>query len=383
MKALYLYHAHIVTPFEVLEDYVLLTQEDKIVAVGKPNEVSCPTYAQKIDIEGNYLVPGFIDLQVNGGFGEDFSANPNAIWEVAQKLPRYGVTAFLPTIITSSMNTYLKAQQVLLQGKPTQWKGAFPVGLHFEGPFLNPKKKGAHHAAYIIPPSLEAVRDWTPANGVLLVTMAPEIEGALAVIKALAVSGIVVSAGHSNASYAQMMAGLQYGMIYGTHLFNAMPALQHREPGVVGAILASDTIFGGVIADGLHVHPAVVSLLWKLLGEERLIVVTDCMAALGKGEGRYQLADLEVIVDGQSARLSDGTLAGSILSLDVALRNMLTFTQDSLGACLKSITSTPAKMMAWKDRGCLSPACFADMNILSRSHTLMKTIIQGQVWDGE
>ncbi len=380
MEALFFTHATLVTPHEVLEDYSLLTEGEKIAALGKSGTITCPPHAKEIDLQGKYLVPGYIDLQVNGAFGKDFTAEPDTMWEVAKKLPRYGVTSFLPTIITSPFPTYQKAQEVFSKGKPSDWYGAEPLGLHFEGPFLNPHKKGAHNEAHIIPPDIKAVENWTPEGGVKLVTLAPEMEGALELIKVLTKRGVVVSSGHTNATYQQAIVAFEAGCTYGTHLFNAMPPLLHREPGMVGAVLASDSVYGGVIPDGLHVHKAMVKVLWRVLGAERLVAVTDCMAALGMPSGRYHLADLEVVVTEESARLLDGTIAGSILSLDAALRNLMAYTQAPLEACLQSLTSTPAKMMGLQDRGRLAVGYYADMNVLSASYHVEQTIIKGKVW---
>ena len=381
MEALFFTNAKLVTPFEVLEDYSLLTEGEKIAALGKKGTITCPPYAKVIDLQGKYLVPGYIDLQVNGAFGKDFTAEPDALWEVAQKLPRYGVTSFLPTIITSPLPTFQRAQEVFLKGKSSNWQGAEPLGLHFEGPFLNPKKKGAHNEANILPPNVKVVEDWTPERGVKLVTLAPEMESALELIRVLTKRGIVVSSGHTNATYQQALEAFDAGCTYGTHLFNAMPPLHHREPGVVGAVLASDSVYGGVIPDGLHVHQAMVKVLWRVLGSQRLVAVTDCMAALGMPAGHYHLADLEVIVTEESARLLDGTIAGSILSLDAALRNLIAYTQAPLEACLQSLTSTPAKMMGLQDRGRLAAGCYADMNVLSPTHQVEQTILKGKIWN--
>ena len=261
------------------------------------------------------VVPGFIDLQVNGAFGKDFTADPTAIWDVAREYARYGVTSFLPTIITSPLDNIAAAQAVVCR-PPAGFRGCEPLGLHVEGPFLNPARKGAHNPDFLRPPTLDAVANWAPQTGVRLVTLAPELPGALEVIRSLAARGVVVSAGHSMATYAEALAGFDAGIRYGTHLFNAMPPLAHREPGLPGALLTDERVAAGFIPDGIHTHPAIIRLAWKQLGPERFSMVTDCMAALGMGPGRHMLGDFEVIVDETSARLADGTLAGSILSLD-------------------------------------------------------------------
>lgn len=262
---LYITNATLHTPTERIERGAVLTDGGRIAAVGPVEHVPCPADAQVIDADGLLLTPGFIDLQFNGGFGQDFTADPAAIWPVAAQLPQYGVTAFLPTIITAPLETSAAGRRVVTEGRPAGYRGATPLGLHIEGPFLNPAKKGAHNPAYLRLPTLDAVADWSPQSGVRLTTLAPELPGALAVIEALASRGVLVSAGHSMATYDQAVAGFDAGVRYGTHLFNAMPSLLHRDPGLPGALLTDDRVTVGLIADGIHTHPAIVKLVWQAL----------------------------------------------------------------------------------------------------------------------
>jgi N-acetylglucosamine-6-phosphate deacetylase len=381
---LYIHSATILAPDQRLESGALLADGPHIVQVGGAEEVTPPLTAQMIDAAGLLLVPGFIDLQINGAFGHDFTADPTSIWTVAAGLPRYGVTSFLPTIVTSPLETIATAQQVLARGAPGGRNGAVPLGLHVEGPFLNPDKKGAHNPAFLRLPDLKAVADWSPQKGVRLVTLAPELPGALDVIAALADRGVVVSAGHSLASYAQAQAAFEAGITYGTHLFNTMPPLQHREPGLIGALLQETRARVGLIADGIHVHPAVVSLVWKATGPRRLTLVSDAMAAMGMSPGCYQIGNLVVMVDETSSRLVDGTLAGSILTLDAALRNLIAFTGCSLAAALATITATPAALLGLSHRrGHVAPGFAADLVLLTPDLYVVKTIVGGQlVYDG-
>jgi N-acetylglucosamine-6-phosphate deacetylase len=381
---LYIHNATILTPDQRLENGALLADGPHIVQVGDVERVTPPPTAQKIDATGLLLVPGFIDLQINGAFGRDFTAAPTSIWAVAAGLPRYGVTAFLPTIVTSPPETSFTAQQVLAQGAPAGQNGALPLGLHLEGPFLNPDKKGAHNPAYLRLPDPGVITDWSPEQGVRLVTLAPELPGALEIVAALVTRGVVVSAGHSLASYAQARAAFKAGVTYGTHLFNTMPPLRHREPGLIGALLEEPRARVGLIPDGIHVHPAVVSLVWKATGPERLTLVSDAIAAMGMPPGRYQIGNLQVVVDETTSRLVDGTLAGSILTLDAALRNLITFTGCTLEAALATITTTPAALLGLSHRrGRLVPGLAADMALLTLDLRVSKTIIRGRViYDG-
>ncbi|MCB0229532.1 MAG: N-acetylglucosamine-6-phosphate deacetylase, partial [Anaerolineae bacterium] len=216
---LYIKNTTLYSPLERLDNAAVLVDGGRIVAVGYAAAVACPPGAQVLDADGLLLTPGFIDMQFNGGFGHDFTADPTTIWQVAAGLPRWGVTALLPTVITSPLERIALAQQVV-QREPAGFRGATPLGLHVEGPFLNPQKKGAHNPAYLQLPALEAVAGWSPQTGVRLVTLAPELPGALPVIAALATRGVLVSAGHSTATFEEATMAFDAGARYGTHLFN-------------------------------------------------------------------------------------------------------------------------------------------------------------------
>lgn len=372
-------HATLITPDIVIEDGSLVIDGDHIQAVGGPDLV-LPTDIEFRDATGLILAPGFIDLQVNGGFGLDFTADPTTIWDVAAGLPRYGVTSFLPTVITSPPSTVQQAQDILMAGPPSGWSGARPLGLHLEGPFLNIAKKGAHNPAYLRAPSLQAVEGWSPASAVRLVTLAPELPGATEVIETLAARGVVVSAGHSMASYEAAEAGFAAGARYSTHLFNAMPTLHHREPGLVAAALADPHVTVGLIPDGLHVHPALVKLVWQLLGRDRLNLVTDAMAAMGMSPGEYLLGDYQVTVDDTSARLPDGTLAGCVFSLDAILRAFRAYTGASLADTVATVTTTPARLLGVDDRlGLLRPGAAADLVLMTPNGDIIQTIVAGKL----
>ena len=377
---LYLKNATVYASDGIIEGGAVLTEGSRIAAVGRATDVACPDGARVVDAAELLLTPGFIDLQFNGGFGHDFTADPTTIWQVAEELTRYGVTAFLPTIITSPLERIAAGQKVVTQGRPEGFRGAIPLGLHVEGPFLNPKKKGAHNPAYLRLPDLDAVGDWSPETGIRLVTLAPELPGALELVEGLTKNGVLVSAGHSMATFAEAAAGFDAGVRYGTHLFNAMPPLEHREPGLPGALLTDDRPVVGFIADGVHTHPAVIKLVWNALGAARLNLVTDAMAALGMGPGTHLLGDYEVFVDDRSCRLANGTLAGSILSLDEALRNLVKLAGCSLEAALPTVTTTPAHAIGLDhERGQIAPGFVADLVLLSPDLRVRGTIVEGEL----
>src|SRR5918994_3448463 len=255
----------------------------------------------RLDAAGLLVVPGSIDLQCNGAVGIDITTEPERLWEVAAALPRWGVTAWLPTIVTAPAAIRGRALAALRSGPPPELAGdevrcAVPLGLHFEGPFLAPERRGAHPAEHLGPPHRALVSDegWTRDAGVTLVTLAPELPSALDVVRDLVASGVVVSAGHSSASAGEATAAIDAGITGVTHLFNAMAPLHHRDPGLAGVALTDERVRVGAIADGVHLHPAAVTLAARALGE-RLCLVTDAVAAMGLGgvEARVPLGVLE------------------------------------------------------------------------------------------
>lgn len=380
MHMLLIEHADLYLPDGVLAQEALLVAGDRIVAIGPAARHLAPADAERIDGTGLAVAPGLIDMQLNGGFGHDFTAAPESIWAVAERLPASGVTAFLPTIITSPLTQVRRGQTALAGGPPAGWRGAQPLGLHCEGPFLNPARKGAHNPAHLRLPTAEAVADWAPESGVRLVTLAPELPGALDVVRLLAARGVVVSAGHSMATWEEAEAGFAAGITYATHLFNAMPPLEHRQPNLPGAVLGHPQITAGLIPDGIHVHPALVRMIWYAKGAGKVNVVTDAMGALGMPPGRYVIADQEVIVTAQDSRLPSGTLAGATITMDEALRRLMAFTGATLAEALPAFTSVPADLLRMgSERGRLLAGARADLVLLTKGGEVQFTIIGGEV----
>lgn len=377
--SLYIHGATVLTPDERIEHAAVLVEHGRIVQVEQRDDTSLPAGADAIDGSGLLLAPGLIDLQLNGAFGDDFTANPHTIWNVAAQLPRYGVTTFLPTIITSPQATIAAAQQVLGE-RPANFQGSEPLGLHLEGPFLNGQKQGAHNPAYLRAPDHDLVADWSPGTGVRLVTLAPELPGALPVIRQLAARGVVVSAGHSMATYDEAQRAFEAGVRYGTHLFNAMSSLHHRDPALPGALLSYADAVVGLIPDGIHVHPALVKLIWQIKGRRGVNVVSDAIAALGMPPGTYHLNDLDIIVTECESRLPDGTIAGSIVSLDEAVRSLVAYTGCTPEDAITTATSTPADVLAiGHERGRVQAGYCADLVLLTPELKVTTTIVGGNV----
>jgi N-acetylglucosamine-6-phosphate deacetylase len=344
---------------------------------------SPPTWS-RLDAAGLLVVPGFVDLQCNGAAGVDISTEPERLWEVAAALPRWGVTAWLPTIVSGAAAIRARALAALRSGPPNGRSGgrpfAVPLGLHLEGPFLAPERRGAHPVQHLLPPdpALVTHEGWSRQSGVALVTLAPELPRALDVVRDLAVAGVVVSAGHSSASAEQATAAVEAGVTAVTHLFNAMAPLHHRDPGLVGVALTDERLHVGAIADGLHLHPAAVALAARALGE-RLCLVTDAVAALGVPAGRVPLGALEAFATDNGVRLADGTLAGSDLSLDRAVRNLLAFARVSLPSAVAAVTASPAALLGLDDRGAIAPGAVGDLVVLDPAGHVVATVIGGRV----
>jgi N-acetylglucosamine-6-phosphate deacetylase len=297
------------------------------------------------DVDAAASLDHLIELQVNGAGGHDLTSDPESLWDVGIVLRSFGIAAYLPTLVSPSWPIVDRARAAWLAGAPDGYAGATPLGWHVEGPMISPQRAGAHDPATLRPPDAGVVADWAPGSGVWMVTLAPELPGALEVVETLVANGVVVSAGHSNATFEEARTGFDAGIRFVTHLFNAMAPLEHREPGLAGAALLDGRVTVGLIPDGLHVHPGVVALVHRAVGPARLAVVSDAIAALGMPPGTYRLADRDVACDRVSARLPGGGLAGSVISLDRAVRNLASFAGLSLDEAALAATTVPARLL--------------------------------------
>lgn len=327
------------------------------------------------------VAPGLIDLQVNGAFGHDFTGNPESIWEVGAMLPRSGVTSFLPTIVSSPPDVAMRALEVLAAGPPKGYVGATPLGLHFEGPMLAPSRRGAHDERYLQTPSEDVIAGWSRDAGVRLVTLAPELPRVGEVIRELVANGVVVSAGHSDASFDQAVEAFAIGVTSGTHLFNAMSGFHHREPGLSGALLLETAPPSGLIVDGAHVYPGAVAAAWAARGADGLVLVTDAVAATGvhRGTTGLMLGGQSLSTDGSVIRDDTGRLAGSALTLDLAVRNLVAFTGAEPSAALVAASVTPARVIGEPDRGDIRVGAAADLVILDDALEVVATIVGGRM----
>jgi N-acetylglucosamine-6-phosphate deacetylase len=344
-----------------------------------------------VEAPGWYAAPGFIDLQLNGAYGHDFTGDPGSIPAVARRLPESGVTAFLPTFITSPLESYpeklaavQQAQEAAardLAGGGASPPGARILGAHLEGPFLNPESRGAHPAELFAPPTQENLAHYTPLEAVRLVTLAVELPGGLQAAAWLQERGVTVSLGHTRASAEQAGQAFAGGVRLVTHLFNAMPPLHHRQPGVIGAVLAGGQgVRAGLIADGIHAHPLVLRLAYQALGSGGVVLVSDAMAAMGMPPGQYRIGGQEVSVQDGRAALADGTLAGSILQMDQAVRYLVQEGICSPAEAVRMASLTPAEALGLQgELGRLLPGWPADLVLLDAGLRVQATFVGGRL----
>ena len=322
------------------------------------------------------LCPGFIDLQINGAFGADIGPDPNAIRTLVTKLPATGVTSFLPTLISSPPERYEEFFDTLEESAIA--RGARVLGAHLEGPFLAPERKGAHDPANLSPLDLGFLRELLRPGKVKVMTLAPELPNSLEAIELLLEEGAVASAGHTEATYEEIIRAAEVGLSQGTHLYNAMRPLAHREPGTVGALLTDDRLRVGIISDGVHVHEAALRLAYRAKGSEGLVLVTDAMEAAGMTPGDYELGGRRVHLQDGAVRLPDGTLAGSALTMDEAVRNAAKFLGISLTEAVRMASEVPASALNLEGKGRIAAGCDADFVLLDARGTVLETIVAGE-----
>lgn len=334
---------------------------------------------ENIDMHGKLIAPGYIDIQINGAFGCDFARNPEELEKVAGKLLQYGVTAFCPTLVSSSPEQYQKAIP-LLQPQSFGHRGAEVLGVHLEGPFFANKYKGAHQPEFILSSydfPLEHI--YGDLNGVKIVTLAPEIENGLKLVEDLTQRGIIVAAGHSAAGYIAIQKAIEAGVSYATHLFNAMPSFHHRDPGIVGAALVNPKIPYSLIVDGVHLAPDTVKLCWQC-NADGLVLISDATEALGLPEGHYKLGmqDIEVY-DDQIYLSGTRTLAGSNLNMSKAVRLLKEYTGCTNEEALLSASLKPSKLVGvYPRKGHLGEGADADFIVLSDDLNVDATYVGGE-----
>ncbi len=371
----YIKNGKVILPDGILEN-VILAFDEKIIGFTD----IIPEGAEVIDAKGGYVAPGLIDIHIHGYLGEDTSdGNADGIYKMANGVMKNGVTSFCPTTMTVSVEEINKSLDVArsLKEKSKEWEGAQILGVNLEGPFINPKKKGAQAETHIKKPDAKFVIE--NSDIICLATMAPEMEGGCDAIKAIVENcNVVVSIGHTDASFEETKKGIEAGATHITHLFNAQTPLHHRNPGVVGAAL-QENVTTELIADTFHVHKGLFELLARIKGDN-LVLITDCTRAGGMPDGEYTLGGQPIFVNGVKCLLEDGTIAGSVLKLNEAVKNYRDNTGLPFWEVVAAASLNPARAVGVDDRkGSIEVGKDADIIITDSDFNIVKTIIGGEI----
>jgi N-acetylglucosamine-6-phosphate deacetylase len=355
----------VVTDYEVWPGGTVLFGDGAIADVSPDDSLVADAH-EVHDYDEALILPGFVDLQVNGAFGIDVASESSRLPELSRTLLSTGTTSYLPTVISSPESLYEEALPAIGDASTGSASGARVLGVHLEGPFINLDKRGAHAAAHILRPDVESLCHLLDLCPVRMVTLAPELDGVGELAALAANRGTVVSAGHTDVAFEPAYGAFDGKVAGVTHLFNAMSAMHHREPGLPGAAFAHPRAVCGLIADGLHVHPEMVGLAFRMLGPDRLCLVTDAIAAAGMQAGEYRLATRTVYVDGGVPKLGSGSLAGSVLTMRGAFENVLAFTGCTIPEAARMASTSPARLIGeGRRKGRLVPGYDADVTILA------------------
>jgi N-acetylglucosamine-6-phosphate deacetylase len=376
------------TPEQEIVNPLLVVEDGLISEVSTRSEKEISRDISLVDFGDAVLAPGFVDIHIHGGAGLDaMRALPSELPRLGKFLTTHGVTGYFPTTVAAPLDATcaalgrladaIETAATTTNGHPVQ---ARPLGLHLEGPFLSHKRRGVHPPENLVAPTVDIFeRLWQAARGhVRMLTIAPEIPGAMGVIAEAARRNVCVSIGHSDAEMPVAQGAVTAGARHATHTFNAMRPLDHRDPGIIGEVLSDDRLSADIIVDGIHVAPPVVKVFLQAKGYERAVLITDAISATGMPDGRYQLGPIEVDVkDGKCT--SNGSLAGSVLTMDRAVRNVTKFSHWSLRDAVRAATLNPARAAGLSARhGALTPGAFADFTVLSATGEVLKTIVGGR-----
>jgi N-acetylglucosamine-6-phosphate deacetylase len=374
MSTILLHAARAITPSTEVADAGILIRDGVIEAVGSRRDMRLPSGATEISASGQTAIPGFIDVHVHGAGGHDvMEGTEQAISTVAGTLARHGTTSFLATTVTASPDDTVRAVEGIARFITQQFEAIQPkaevLGVHYEGPFISKVRRGVHPTEWIQQPSADLLQRFllAAAGNARILTIAPELLGAVPCMKAARDAGVVVAMGHTDATYEQARAGIAHGAHHAVHVYNAMRPFSHRDSGVIGAVLTSSEVTAELIADGVHVEEAAMRILLQAKGASGVILISDGLSATGMPDGKYMLGKLEVTVSGGVCRNSEGKLAGSTLTLDRALRNVV-----ALGIpfpdAVRMLTANPAKLLGIEfKKGALRTGADADIVLLDEN----------------
>ena len=379
------------TPRKEIQNPLVFIEDGLISEVSSREQREVPKNATEIDLTSGFagaiLAPGFIDIHMHGGAGLDvMRASPADLPHLNKFLTRHGVTGYFPTTVAAPLDQTCAAlgrladaiEAVRASHASNGEVQALPLGIHLEGPFLSHKRRGVHPPEYLVEPTLEIFeRLWQAARGqVRMVTIAPELPGALEVIAEAARRKVCVSIGHSDAVVEAARAAVHTGARHATHTFNAMRPLDHRDPGILGEVLTDGQLTADIIADGIHVAPEVVQLFLNAKGKDKSVLITDATAATGMPDGTYQLGPIQVEVkDGRCTM--DGKLAGSVLTMDRAVRNIAQFEGWNLRDAVRAATLNAARAVGLKQRGVIAAGAEANLVVMNPAGEVMKTMVRG------
>ncbi len=384
------------TPTHAVERPLLLVERGRVLEISPRSGRQVPTGVSVSDLGDGVIAPGYVDLHIHGSAGYDVMDDAaEALPAIEGLLTRHGVTSYFPTTVTAPMDTILRALERLANAiekrerdferkNNDDGKGrALPLGIHLEGPFISHARRGVHPPEDLLAPTLNLFeRFWQAARGrIRMMTIAPELEGAPEVIAEASRRGVCISLGHSDADFATAESGIAAGARHATHTFNAMRPLSHnsldyRSPGILGAVLTDDRVSADIIADGVHLDPAIVKLVASAKGPEQTVLITDAISATGMPEGRYRLGSFEVDVhDGKC--MFNGKLAGSVLTLDRAVRNLARFAEWDLPQAVAAASRNPARVARIANKGVLEAGADADFVVLNSVGEVLRTFIGG------
>jgi len=382
MSALVLTNATVVTPFRVAANHCIVVEEGRITQLGTFDNVCKPTGARMIDVQSNIVCPGFIELHVHGGKGKNFNGGSEGDFdEITRFHSDHGTTLMLATLYVDEKETYLRTLENL-SAYCTKPRNQLLYGIHLEGPFINRAMKGAMNEDYIWEANISNWQTLKKAgkDHIKMITLAPELAGTGDVMQLAAQDGIVVGMAHSEARYEDIEVAIDNGLTQVTHIFNSMHPLHHRTPGVITAALLKRELKVHLIGDCIHVHPAVIELLYKLKGPTGIVLITDAVSATGQKDGTYVLAGRQIQMKGEKVYLKDGTLAGSVITLEKAVRNLVNRVNIPIHEAIRMASLNPARILGLDHRkGILAVGKDADIVVLDSNYEVCMTIIGGKI----